>query len=91
MHPINGGALCSKGASIWQVVENDRRLDGPLYRAPYSDEWQSVSWDWTVTEIAKRIKKTRDETFMERDADGKRVNRTEAMAHLGSAASYNFV
>ena len=88
-HPVNGGALCSKGSSIWQVAENDRRLNGPLYRAPYSDEWKSVSWDWSITEIAKRIKKARDDSFMERDGKGRLVNRTESMAHLGSAALDN--
>ncbi len=31
--PINRGTLCSKGISLRQFVDNDRRLTRPLYRA----------------------------------------------------------
>jgi formate dehydrogenase major subunit len=34
-----------------------------MYRAPYAKEWKQVSWDWALTEIAKRVKKDRDATF----------------------------
>ncbi len=88
-HPVNGGALCSKGASIWQLVENERRLNSPLYRAPYSNEWKPVSWDWALTEIAKRVKKTRDASLIARDAKGATVNRLETIGHIGSAALDN--
>jgi hypothetical protein len=37
-HVINRGALCSKGASLSQLVENDMRTTEPLYRAPNSTE-----------------------------------------------------
>ena len=33
-HVINRGALCSKGASLCQLVENKQRLTRPMYRAP---------------------------------------------------------
>ena len=32
-HPINEGTLCSKGASLYQVVNNPTRLTKPKYRA----------------------------------------------------------
>jgi formate dehydrogenase major subunit len=33
-HVINRGALCSKGASLKQLAENENRLTQPMYRAP---------------------------------------------------------
>lgn len=88
-HPINQGALCSKGAALFQLVNNPKRITTPLYRAPYSDKWQEVTWDWALTEIAKRVKQTRDKYFIKRDKNGNVVNRVEAIAHIGSAALDN--
>jgi formate dehydrogenase major subunit len=88
-HPINQGALCSKGASLFQLANNPNRITTPLYRAPYSDKWQKVTWDWALTEIAKRVKKTRDSYFILKDKNGNIVNRVEAIAHIGSAALDN--
>jgi formate dehydrogenase major subunit len=89
-HPINGGTLCSKGASLIQLsVDNARRLRKPLYRAPYAGEWKEVSWDWALDEIAKRIKQSRDASFMNKNAKGQQVNRTNGIASVGSAAMDN--
>jgi len=88
-HPINEGTLCSKGASLYQVVNNPMRLTKPRYRAPGSREWKEVSWDWALDEIAKRIKKTRDETFVRKNSKGLVVNRCDGIAHVGSAALDN--
>lgn len=99
-HPINEGTVCSKGNGIIDVynivskkhkprVLNPRRLTKPLYRAPGSTQWEEKSWDWMLSEIAKRIKKTRDETFEEKDANGVTVNRTTAINTLGSASLDN--
>ena len=52
-HPTNEGTLCPKGASIFQLGENDQRGTQPLYRAPFSDTWKPVTWDFALTEIAK--------------------------------------
>jgi formate dehydrogenase major subunit len=88
-HPINEGTLCSKGASLSQLVNNPLRLTKPRYRAPGAKEWRDVEWDWALNEIAKRVKKARDNTFVMRNADGKTVNRSEGIAHVGSAALDN--
>jgi formate dehydrogenase major subunit len=88
-HPINEGALCPKGGSIFQLGENDARPKKPLYRAPNSGEWKEVEWDWALSEIAKRVKKTRDASFQTANAKGEKVNRTETIASLGSAALDN--
>ena len=98
-HPINEGSLCSKGSSVFnlsyvynqqgEAVENPKRVKKVLYRAKRATEWQEVDWDWAITEIAKRIKETRDSTFERVDENGVTVNRTRAIAHLGSATCTN--
>ncbi len=88
-HVINRGSLCSKGASLKQLTENENRLTEPMYRAPYSKEWKSVSWEWALTKIAKRVKETRDATFKYKNVIGQVVNRTEGIASVGSAAMDN--
>jgi formate dehydrogenase major subunit len=89
-HPINEGALCAKGASLFQTSGNNpNRLKKVLYRAPNSDKWQEKSWDWALSEIAKRVKTVRDADFMEKNAKGDTVNRLESIAHIGSAALDN--
>ncbi len=93
-HPINRGALCSKAQSLYQIRTvdgklNPRRLTKVLYRAPNSTAWQEKSWDWALDEIAKRVKKTRDDNWVGKDSGGVTVNRTEAIAQLGGSAHDN--
>ena len=88
-HPINEGTLCSKGASLYQVVNNPTRLTKPRYRAAGSGEWKEVEWDWALDEIAKRLKKTRDKTFVKKNAKGQVVTRCDGLASVGSAALDN--
>jgi len=87
-HPVSEGTLCSKGASAIQVVNNPRRLQKVLYRAPRSTAWEEKSWDWALERIAARVKDTRDKTF-QTTSDGQAVNRTEAIACLGGSALDN--
>ncbi len=88
-HPINEGSLCAKGASIWQLGENDKRVLTPMYRAAYSDKWEPKSWEWMLETIAKRVKDVRDQTFETKNAKGQIVNRTMGLASVGSAALDN--
>jgi formate dehydrogenase major subunit len=88
-HVINRGALCSKGASLRQLVENENRLTEPMYRAPYAKSFRPVSWDWALEQIAQRVKATRDTTFEAQNSKGQVVNRTTAIASVGSAALDN--
>ena len=69
-HPINRGTLCPKGASLEQDILNERRLLKPQVRRPGSDHWEDIDWDTAIDEIARRVKKTRDETFVATDAQG---------------------
>ena len=88
-HPISRGALCSKGSALRQLINSERRITRPMYRAPNAAEWQEVEWEWALAEIARRIKQTRDANWIETDADGRMVRRTEAIASVGSAALDN--
>jgi formate dehydrogenase major subunit len=83
----NRGALDPKSISVRTLSQSDRRLQKPLYRAPGSDTFEEVEWDWTIEQVAKRIKDTRDATFEKTNADGVTVNRTQAIAFLGGAAN----
>ena len=88
-HVISRGALCSKGAALSQLVENENRITEPMYRAPYTKEFKKVSWDWALKQIAKRVKETRDATFTHKNNKGQMVNRTDGIASVGSAALDN--
>ncbi len=87
--PINRGTLCSKGISLKEFVVNDRRLTRPLYRAPGSSEWQTISWEDAIERMARRIKDTRDAGFEEKDAAGRTVNRLENIALIGGCTDTN--
>jgi formate dehydrogenase major subunit len=87
--PINAGALCSKGSSLYQMSANPNRLQKPLYRAPYEHEWEEVSWEWALDQIAKKVKRSRDNSFRLVNDKGLSVNRTEGIASVGSAALDN--
>jgi len=88
-HPISEGALCPKGAASYQIANNPLRLTKPRYRAPGSTKWKEVEWDWALDEIAKRIKSTRDKTFVTKNSKGQVVNRCDGLASVGSAALDN--
>ena len=88
-HPINRGTLCPKGSSLQQDIVNERRILKPQVRRPGSDKWEDISWDQAIDEIAHKVKKTRDETFIETDANGKTVNRCEGFAFTGGCTDTN--
>jgi formate dehydrogenase major subunit len=88
-HPINRGTLCPKGASLEQDILNERRLLKPQVRRPGGTDWEDISWDQALDEVAGWTKKTRDETFVEKDANGKTVNRCEGIAFTGGCTDTN--
>jgi len=88
-HPINRGTLCPKGSSLYHDILNDRRLLKPQVRRPGSDHWEDISWEKAYSEIARHVKKTRDETFVEKDKDGRTVNRCEGIAFTGGCTDTN--
>ena len=58
-------------------------------RRPGSDHWEDISWDTAIDEIAHLVKKTRDATFIEKDAQGRTVNRCEGIAWTGGCTDTN--
>lgn len=88
-HPINEGRLCPKGASLYQLANNEKRLQKVLYRAPGAAHFEEKDWAWAAREIAVRIKRTRDATFISENASGETLNHTAAIASVGSAALDN--
>ena len=88
-HPTNRGTLCPKGASLEQDILNDRRLLKPQVRRPGGTQWEDISWDDALNEIARKMKDTRDQSFIEKDAKGVTVNRTEAISWIGGCTDTN--
>jgi len=89
---VNRGALDPKSVAIRQLSNSPLRLHNVKYRAPGSSVWVEKPWDWAVSEIAQRIKKTRDESWVASVKVGDNdvaVNRTEGIAWLGGAANNN--
>ena len=88
-HPTNRGTLCPKGASLEQDILNDRRLLKPQIRKPGSTQWEDISWDDAISQIARKVKDTRDATLVEKDANGNTVNRCEGIAFTGGCTDTN--
>jgi formate dehydrogenase major subunit len=87
--PHNEGCLCPKGAATYQLLKNPNRATRVLHRKPRATEWEEVELDWAMDRIAQLVKKTRDETFVERLEDGTLINQTTAIFALGGATLDN--
>jgi formate dehydrogenase major subunit len=87
--PHNEGTLCPKGAAIYQLHVNPNRPTKVLHRAPGATEWEAWDLERAMDRVAELVKKTRDETFIERLPDNKRVNMTPAIFSLGGATLDN--
>ena len=88
-HPINRGTLCPKGSSLEQDIVNSRRLLRPEVRRPGSDRWEPIGWDQALDEISRKVKATRDATFVAQDPRGRTVNRCEGIAFTGGCTDTN--
>jgi formate dehydrogenase major subunit len=87
--PHNEGTLCPKGAAIFQLHVNPNRPTQVLHRAPGATDWEVWDLDRAMNRVAELLKKTRDETFIEKLPDGKLVNMTPAIFSLGGATLDN--
>jgi len=63
-HIVNRGSLCVKGISMFATHASPQRLTTPRYRAPGSDHWEEISWEDAISRVAKKVRKTRDETWI---------------------------
>ncbi len=88
-NPINGGTLCPKGASQMGLALSPRLRKAPMFREARSTEWREVDWDFAMDWFARKFKDSRDNTFVERDEQGRTVNRCEGISWVGSATVAN--
>jgi formate dehydrogenase major subunit len=87
--PYSEGTLCPKGAAIYQLHVNPNRPLKVLHRAPGAIEWDVWDLERAMDRVAELVRKTRDETFIERLGNGKLVNMTPAIFSLGGATLDN--
>jgi len=87
--PFNEGTLCPKGAATYQLHVNPNRPTKVLHRAPGATAWEEWPLERAMERVAELVKKTRDETFIERLDNGKTVNMTPAVFSLGGATLDN--
>jgi formate dehydrogenase major subunit len=87
--PHNEGTLCPKGAAIFQLHVNPNRPIQVLHRAPGAADWEVWDLNRAMDRVAELVKKTRDETFIEKTQDGKLANCTTAIFSLGGATLDN--
>ena len=64
---------------------NPNRPIQVLHRAPGAADWEVWDLERAMARVAELVKKTRDETFLERLPDGRLVNMTTAIFSLGGA------
>lgn len=83
--PHNEGTLCPKGAAIFQLHVNPNRPVQVLHRSSGSTEWEVWDLEKAMDRVAELVRKTRDETFVEKLQNGKVVNSTTSIFHLGGA------
>lgn len=92
-HPINQGALCSKGAAAAELHRSPDRVSTPLYRRSRADKWETVSWDFAFSLIAKKIYEVRESNWeaeeMLPNGQTIQVNRMDSLAFFGSAVCTN--
>jgi len=89
-NPINGGTLCPKGASQMSLALSPRtQKQGPMIRRARGKEWEPIPWDQAMDFFARKFKDARDQSFVEKDAQGQTVNRCEGIGWVGSATVAN--
>jgi formate dehydrogenase major subunit len=87
--PVNYGNLCPKGAATFQLHVNPNRLTKVLHRAPGQSDWEVWELERAMDRVAELTKRTRDETFVEKLANGKKVDHSLAIFSLGGATMDN--
>jgi formate dehydrogenase major subunit len=87
--PISRGRLCPKGSASRNLVQSPLREYRVRYRRPYGTEWEDLPLDRAMEMIADRVIRSRAEGWQDRDAEGRPLNRTLAIASLGGATLDN--
>ncbi len=93
--PNSQGCLCPKGAATFQLVTGSHRQKKVLHRRPGAKHWEELPLEEAMERVAQLVKRTREETWEERDENpesvfaGKPLRRTLGIAHLGGATLDN--
>jgi formate dehydrogenase major subunit len=101
--PINKGALCSKCTSSAQLstivaddtgarIPNPNRLTTVKYRAAGATDWTTISWATAISQIAAKVKATRDANFIESETvsgSPLTVNRCPGIGCIGMSSINN--
>jgi formate dehydrogenase major subunit len=87
--PISRGRLCPKGQATRSFAKSPLRQYKVKYRRPYGTEWEELPLNQAMEMITERILKTRSETWQDTSEDGRKLNRTKGLAHLGGATLDN--
>ena len=87
--PINAGTLCPKGSATFALHNSPYRWTKVRYRRPHSSEWEDLPLNEAMGMIAERVKRKRDETWEEKNEEGKRLSRSMAVASVGGATIDN--
>jgi formate dehydrogenase major subunit len=87
--PYSEGTLCPKGAAIFQLHVNPNRPIQVLHRAAGAADWEVWDLERAMDRVAELVKKTRDETFIEKLENGKLINSTTSIFSLGGATLDN--
>jgi formate dehydrogenase major subunit len=87
--PISRGRLCPKGSATKSLVTSPTRELRVKYRRPYATDWEELPLEQAMDMIADRVIETRNETWESADEEGRALNRTLGIAHLGGATLDN--
>ncbi len=87
--PISRGRLCPKGSASKSLVTSPLRQTTVRYRRPYATQWEDLDLDTALDMIADRILAAREETWEDRDEQGRPLNRTLGISSLGGATLDN--
>ena len=87
--PISTGSLCPKGSATFQLAINPKRITKVLRRKPGTTDWEPMGLGEAMDRVTELVAKTRDATFVERDANGKLINQATGIFALGGATNDN--
>jgi formate dehydrogenase major subunit len=87
--PISRGRLCPRGSSSLSLVTSPSRVTHVRYRRPGGTDWDDLDLDTAMDMIADRVVDTRARTWQDTDDEGRVLNRTLGLAHLGGATLDN--
>jgi formate dehydrogenase major subunit len=87
--PISRGHLCPKGSATYELHTHSQRLQKVRYRRAGGTQWEDLDLETAMDMVAERVWDSRERTFKEKSDDGKLVNNTTAIAHLGGATLDN--